>query len=214
MNVSFQLRVTAYKTIYKTEKQVTGSGSETAIYIDSDTKEPIEDHIELITNQADTLNYLKSHIMFFKKHNNDGTYSGLITPESTFTLIPDGNGGYTSSLTFAVDEGELQDKELSVFWVWPETLAETLLTTELQGNGKKPVCANTNDEVRNSFKDDPTKYLVDYNAAIDTDGALNSELTTNIIKQYYSRLSVEYNNADQNIGDNVGYILLELVALS
>ena len=217
INICFRLTVSPFKTNYILDESGNYVFSEGATTPDEST--PIS--IATDDDYTDVRNYLFSHILFFKKRtlvepasgSSYYTYSDLISLDEDFNLVYDSvNNIYTSTLTFDVDEGDvLQDKPLSIYWVWPETLAEAVLPENSQETGHHAVC--TGDEIINKLKANPSYFLKDYNAASDTGNTANADLTKEIIKQYYPRLSLEYNNADQEIGDNVGYILLSLAAM-
>ena len=216
INVKFKLEITPYINNYVLDENGNYTFAE-----GSDA--PIEDtpiSIAGNSNYTTVLNYLVSHIMFFKNRTEvtpqSGesyyTYSDLITLDNDFDLVYDStNHVYTSTLTFSSEESVLQDKELSIYWVWPETLAEAILPEAKQNPGYHAIC--TGDEILNKLKANPSYFLKGYNAATDTDNTTNANLTKSVIEQYYSRLSVEYNNADQEIGDNIGYIMLTLSAI-
>lgn len=215
INITFKIEIVPYRTNY-----VIGNDGNYVFSPGSDTPDestPIS--IATDNDYADVRNYLYSHLLFFKKRTTvtpqSGsayyTYSDLIPLGSDFELVYDSvNKRYTSTLTFTLDGETLQDEPLSIYWVWPETLAEAVLPEAKQNAGSHAVC--TGDEVLDRLKANPNYYLKGYNAATDTEGTVDANLTKDIIAQYYSRLSVEYNNADQEIGDNVGYILLTLSA--
>lgn len=214
VNVSFVLEITPYRTNYVLD----GSGN----YVfapGSDTPEestPIS--IADDNNFVDVRNYISNHLLFFKKRNTvtpqSGdpsyyTYSDLIPINSSFDLVYDSeNNRYTGTLVFENLSETLQDKKFTIYWVWPETLAEAVLPENKQNSGCHAVC--TGSEVFNRLKSSPASFLKDYSAS---DVGNAAELTTDIVSQYYSKLSVEYNNADQEIGDDIGYIMLTLSAV-
>lgn len=216
ITIRFKLEATPYKTNYKVDNDGNYIFSSGASVPDEDP--PIS--IATDPNYANVRNYLNSHILFFKHRtevtpqSGDSyyTYSDLISLGEEFDLVYDTtNSVYTNTLTFDINDGDLQEKPLSIYWVWPETLAEAILPEAKQNSGNHAVC--TDNEIINKLKDNPSYFLKDYNAASDTDNTANSDLSKDIIGQFYSRLSVEYNNADQEIGDNIGYIMLTLSAM-
>lgn len=213
IELSFKLDMIPYRTVYETD----GSG---AVILDGEGL-PTELEPEIITGNSDAVTYLKNHVLFFKERSGSPenyVYSGLIPMDETVQLIylpseEEGESGtYTSTLTFDKVAGELQEKEITIYWIWPETLAEAVLKGNQQASGVVPVCGNENLEIFNKLKENPSNFLDGYNNVIDTDGVANSDLTQTIIKNHYSKLSLEYNNADQIIGDNIGYLVLKLTA--
>lgn len=214
INISFKLNIVPYRTVYQTD----GSG---AIILDGNGL-PTELAPEKITGNNEAVGYLKNHVLFFK--NRTGTegnyvYSDLIPLDEVVELVyipseEEGEDGtYSATLTFDKVGNELQEKEITIYWIWPETLAEAVLPGNQQVSGGKPVCGSDNLEIFNKLKQNPGAYLDGYNNVTDTDGTANENLTQTIIKNHYSKLSLEYNNADQKIGDNVGYFVLQLSAL-
>ena len=216
ISIKFKLEITPYINNYVLD----GNGNYTFA---EGSNTPLEgDPISIAgnNNYSTVLNYLANHIMFFKNRtevtpqSGDSyyTYSDLITLDNDFNLVYDStNHVYTSTLTLSSEESVLQEKELSIYWVWPETLAEAILPESKQNSGYHAVC--TDDEILNKLKANPSYFFKGYDAATDTDNTPNTNLTKSIIEQYYPRLSVEYNNADQEIGDNIGYIMLTLSAI-
>ena len=213
INLDFKLDMIPYRTVYQTD----GSGT---VILDGEGH-PTELRPEIITGNNDAVTYLKNHVLFFKERSGtlgNYVYSGLIDLDETVQLIylpsedPGEPGTYTSTLTFDKVGDELQEKEITIYWIWPETLAEAALKGNQQTSGATPVCGSENLEIFNKLKANPSNFLAGYNNTIDTDGVANSDLTQTIIKNHYSKLSLEYNNADQMIGDNIGYIVLRLTA--
>ena len=211
INIRFKLDVIPYRTVYQTD----GSGT---VIIDDDNR-PIELAPEIITEPDEAVTYLNNHVLFFK--NRTGTvgnyvYSDLIPLNEAFELVfvpyAGGGGTYSDSLTFDKNNGELQEKEFTIYWVWPETFAEFALRANQQTGGSRPVCGDDNLETFNKLKLNPGNHLDGYNRATDTDNTPDESLTQDILKTHYSKLSLEYNNADQKIGDNIGYFVLQLTA--
>lgn len=213
INISFKLTLEPYKANYRLTADNKFEVDENNMPIELAPTSVADD-----SDYAEVMDYIKSHILFFKKRNTVGTgasayytYSDLIPVNTEFDLVYDSvSGTYKKELVFTVDDGDLQDKEFSIYWVWPETLAEAVLPENKQNTGKHCICPNN--EIFNELKKDPSKFLKEYDASKDTNNTADSALTQDLIYQYYSRLSIEYNNADQDIGDNIGYLLLELSA--
>lgn len=213
VSISFKISLEPYKTVYQTQVV---DGETVYVYADgADTPNELAP-VSVANNAdyADANKYIASHIMFFKGRTGEVgnyKYSGLITPGETFALVYDEDtASYTSELTFSKSGDDLTEKEFTIYWVWPETLAEAVLPETMQNKGSHAITNGT--EIISKLQNDPTAFLMGYNSANDTNGTSNANLSQAVIKNYYSKLSSEYNDADQEIGDNIGYILLTLEA--
>ena len=217
INIRFKLSIDPYKANYKLD----ASGN----IITDENNIPLQNAPTSIANDsnyATVISYLKSHVLFFKRRNpvkkSDNTtfshyiYSDLIPLDTEFNLVfDDESETYVNTLTFTLDGSEYQDEPFYIYWVWPETLAEAVLPETMQNNGKHSLCPDG--EIFDEFKKNPALFLNGYNSTDDTNGTANADLTQALVYQYYSKLSLEYNNADQEIGDNIGYFVLELNAI-
>ncbi|MCR5021792.1 hypothetical protein [Ruminococcus sp.] len=222
VRVSFKIDIKPYITEYQLKPKENDEDPD-EIYINPDTKQPVETGVVSIAGNseyADIESYIKSHIVFFKKRTphyktvedqeeqvlDYYTYSDLIPISENFNLVYDDvNDEYINTLDFTFDNenNEYKDEPFSIYWVWPETLAEAVLP-----DGKHHALCSDN-EILEKLIENPSQYLKDYTSA-DVD---NNELNADTITRYYSKLSLKYNNADQDIGDTIGYLLLELSAI-
>lgn len=158
------------------------------------------------------LKYLKSHIMFFKNRTGSSAegyqYSGFIDDITDFQLDP-------------VDGTE---NKFVIYWIWPNTFGQIALTgsTADQKYTQKALPV-LNTEGETADRSAVTDYIklkegnaskmfegseTDFNALIDSlytkrSGGTNYEAE-------YDSLSDGYNSADQIIGKNVDYTLVEL----
>jgi hypothetical protein len=202
VDISFKLHLTPYVVEYEKENG--------EYKLDANGK-LIEDRIISVEEDDDydaIVDYLKSHVMFFKKCEN-GKYSGLITLDQEFSLVYNSTEQrYVDELTFETENGIYQDAPFSIYWVWPETLAEAVLPQSMQKNGAQAISPDNNTEVLDKLVSSPGKFLKGFTA----NDVESQSITQNIIYRYYKKLGVEYNEADQEIGDNIGYLLLELSA--
>ena len=152
---------------------------------------------------------LNGHLLLFSDYNSEtGKYSGLI----------DFNG-----LNRLMQKTYTEVETVSIYWVWPETLAEVVLdegTAEQARNmrGKKNLCtAESRNDVIDFLKAHPDWFLLDpVNSERDWSSAISSSMTREAvittINNNYSLYSSYYNEADQCIGTNISYILLDMAA--
>mgnify|MGYP006899719161 FL=1 len=89
---------------------------------------------------------------------------------------------------------------MTVYWVWPETLGEAVL----ENSSKGVICQTINgtNEVLKKLNKDPGGFLKGYYG--------ESKLTQDDITKNYSRLSIQYNNADEDIGDYIMFLMAEM----
>ena len=207
VTISFNIEIVPYRANYRRD-------NDGNLIYDPQTGLPEEDEPTLIEDDPDAVTYLMSHVLFFRDRTTGSAgnyvYSDLIPLNDSFYLVP-GNNGYVGTLTFAKVNDVLQDREFTIYWVWPETLAEAVLPSTQQASGKYPICSDDDPEIFNFVKDDLGSYLMGFNAETDL-GSASATITQTAIKNHYSKLSAEYNNADQSIGDTVGCFILRLTA--
>ena len=151
-------------------------------------------------------NLLNGHILLFENYNeNTKKYSGLLTSDDFQRIM-----------------SETYDTEtiVSVHWVWAQTLAEIVLDDTNNAHkknlkGKKSLCSDQSDII-NMLKNNPTWFLLDP----DEPNKTWSEFTTSMlddtvvstINSNYALYSSYYNEADQCIGTNIAYLLLDMTA--
>lgn len=151
-------------------------------------------------------NLLNGHILLFKNFDsNTGKYSGLISADDFQRVM---------------SETYTQETTESVYWVWAETLAELVLDDTNNAHkknlrGKKSLCTDQSDIVK-LLKNNPAWFLLDP----ETPNRTWTEFTSttadatvvSTINSNYSLYSSYYNEADQCIGTNIAYLLLDMTA--
>lgn len=151
-------------------------------------------------------NLLNGHILLFEDYDSTtGQYSGLIS---------------TDDFQRIMSETYTQETTESVYWVWAETLAELVLDDTNNAHkknlrGKKSLCADQSDIIK-LLKNNPSWFLLDPETpnrtwteftSITDDATVVSTINNN-----YSLYSAYYNEADQCIGTNIAYLLLDMTA--
>lgn len=175
IKVNYNLKITPYKKQYPTDS-------------DGKTNYDAEPSpVALGESDKNLADYVDSHILFFRHY--DGKY---------YSDMIDDN--FEEEIKFTEnDGGELQPYEVTVYWVWPETLGEAVLA-----NSSKGVICQTikgTNEVLKKLNENPSGFLKDYEGG---------KLTQDDITKNYSRLSIQYNNADEDIGDYIMFLTAEM----
>lgn len=156
----------------------------------------IDDLTAVVSSDADydlLTGFLDGHILFFTSKDENGKYSGLI--DDTFT----------ETITFTKDaQGVAQPYPMTIYWIWPNTFEEEMLTDSDLGTGQKSVCST--DELLDKFADHPERFLDQFEAPE------NTTLDRDYIRSQKVVLNRKYNEADQIIGDEIGYLVVELTA--
>lgn len=176
IKVNYNLKITPYKKQYPT---------------DSDGKTDYDAEpspVALGESDKNLADYVDSHILFFR-HYDGKYYSDMIDDDFKEEINFDENS-----------DGELQPYEVTVYWVWPETLGEAAL----ENSGKGVICQTIDgtNEVLNKLNENPGSFLKGYYG--------ESKLTQDDITTNYSRLSIQYNNADEDIGDYIMFLTAEM----
>ena len=166
-------------------------------------------------------NYMKGHIIFFRNRRalaNDELngaadtslyYSGRITDSFTFNTADHAAVTWNGQTAY----------EVTIYWIWPNTFGQILLD-----NGSENLYGEAMFSSRQSGNTSPRTDLIDYIAnhpgyffsSADLLGKTAAELTTMMNATSLSKtnalltLSNGYNGADQVIGENVQFILVEL----
>ena len=151
-------------------------------------------------------NLLNGHILLFEDYDSTtGQYSGLIS---------------TDDFQRIMSETYTQETTESVYWVWAETLAELVLDDTNNAHkknlrGKKSLCADQSDIVK-LLKNNPTWFLLDPETPNRTwtefTSTTDDATVVSTINSNYALYSAYYNEADQCIGTNVAYLLLDMAA--
>lgn len=165
------------------------------------------DELQLLnsTDNSKILDLLNGHILLFgKRSGTSGAY------QYTDFLI-------SEDMTTRLKEAQYSGQEtVKIYWVWPDTLAEILLPSGSRYlNGKVPLCGNsaTNSAVKAYFKAHPEYLFYDeINQNNYSEIKAASDISVYLTDGHYEEYSSLYNNADQYIGTNVGYVLLYMNA--
>ena len=178
--------------------------------------EPTTEHqkeIDLVNSQIQAERYLNTHILFFKGTYNETNSKWDYNSADAFLnddMLSDGS----FSMTFPNVEANHQ-YEVRIKWIWPNTLKQMLF---ISGEGEaESVTSNATAiaEVQQYACDNFTALLkgVSDRSLMMTQNSDNSysfnstAATTNL-----DTLSRGYNKADSDIGNNVNYMLLTMVA--
>ena len=149
--------------------------------------------------------FISSHILFFYKGSDNKKH--LLTSE-----------GFTETVTSSDVNGE---KEVTLYWVWTATLKE-ILNANIEGLND----TDASKEVRRYFFEHPEDFLKpigtesfdDIKVTHNDDTAAEETAIANVIStkallgREYTQYGSKYNDADQAIGDNANYLLVELTA--
>lgn len=155
---------------------------------------------------TNTINYISGHIVFFENRDeSSGTYSSLI------------NGGtFTKEFTFTKGK----EQTVTIYWVWPETFGQFLLSsTDSNLSGKTTIFKN--DDEKTKFAENMITNYANYFVAdtIAENGALKSEYQTLIRNMAagatytiadFTTLNTAYNSADEVIGTTANRLFVEL----
>ncbi len=154
--------------------------------------------------------FLNGHILLFEgKDTTTGYYNGLIPTGSdgkrVFTREFELNGSYDADIN---DDGNNDAYEVDIYWIWPETLdtlvyySSSVATLICDRNATVPA-GEENDytKVVNNICTYPQYYLKGYSPS------------TTYTEQMVAGRNAMYNDADQDIGMNIEYVLLRLDAV-
>ena len=149
---------------------------------------------DLTAGEGDNDNYLvarnlmNGHLLFFDDYTNS-KYSDLID----FSIPGEAK----------VDFGNT--KTVTINWIWPETYADIV------DNEDTVIAADYLDDVVDYIVDNENYFFYNLNKSKVT-GLNEDELTSSAIvnENNYLPLSTGYNNADQCIGENVQFVLIEI----
>lgn len=190
MTLQYHMKITPYKKQYpvKENGEPNYEANPTAVRLTE------SDEDKLLAG------YVDSHILFFRYKGDNPNDKGN---EKYSMLIDD---SITEDITFEKDsEGNLQPYEVKIYWIWPETLGEAVLK---DSDTRTAVCATLADgknELLTKFNKNPSGFLNGYSFPSDNTSLTQEEITNN-----YPVFSICYNNADQEIGDNIMYLLAEM----
>ena len=192
----FSVEIKTDMTCFRTEYYETGSQAG----YQKDVFTEIEDNAA----NHDVLQYANNHITFYYLADEDDDD----TPE--MHLIKDG--------VFTVSNIS-QETEVTIYWAWAKNLIN-IIGTDVDG-----IDQNGATELRDAFFLNPSAFLEDVTGrenfnlltissnVDDFDEAVSDKvayLTANANRTTYNGYKSMYNNADQTIGDEVGYIMFEM----
>lgn len=158
-------------------------------------------------DQKTAFRYLNGHILFFEDRNVSGnveTYSGFIGTDGLKVHIPANTPA---------------GQNVTVYWKWVNTIDQIFLksTDDYQDY---PLFADANSDDRdnaiayiNEKYDDIFAEMDNTTSTVfETDGISYSYVTASANASFLSAILDNYNTADQIIGQNVDYFLLEMFA--
>ncbi len=164
---------------------------------------------ELSSEADESARFLNGHVLLFEGYDESTSfYSGLIPTGSdgkrVFSREFQLNGSYDAD----TDGDSASDAyEVDIYWIWPETLDALVYnsnstTTTICDRNAVASSGEDNDytKVVNNICTYPQYYLKNY--------SLNTTYTEALV----SGRNITYNDADQDIGMNIEYILLRLGA--
>ena len=153
--------------------------------------------------QKDARKYINGHILFFeyKTVDNKGheIYSGFIGADGVDITVPAGGSA----------------KSVTLYWKWVNTFDQIFLKTT-DSYYDYPLIANDNIDDREDLveyiQDNPSKLFADISSentlAVQSIDYINDHTNSTLL----SALNDGYNSADQIIGVNLRYFLIEMVA--
>ena len=182
LNIKLNLNITGYQATFELDN---------GVYYKTD------DSLTVVTDETIN-NFLSSHIYFFYKDSNNKKH--VITSE-----------GFNVSVS--------EETEVTLYWAWPPTLRE-ILDEDIEDLDD----ADASKEVKRLFFEHPDYFLkkvgsesfsdftVTHNVDSSVEDAAIAAVIDNVDGRHYSEYGAKYNDADQAIGDNVNYILVDLLA--
>ncbi len=202
LTVTYSLNLKAYKLSDAMKEQIALISNKIANNEVDENNQPytmptvtLDDLTELSSDSANenyskALDYIKGHILFFKNADNTGRF-----------VI-----GETQTVSFNC----ASDKTVPLHWVWPETLGNMVMTNSSYTN----VCQGEEKTALIShIQNNPPLFFVMNNLdsdMLDSSNHLNANVLGTDLTDYYPALNLAYNNADQVIGTDAQYILIEL----
>lgn len=145
----------------------------------------------------------KGHILFFKNKTN-GVYSDMITDKFTFEKL-----GAKKDTAYRVD----------IYWIWPEVIDQLILPeSDSLFSGKdygKIISDADTQTLITEMSANSECYFADNSIAdlgLMLDNISKGSADGSFDSDYYNKLNLKWNESDQFIGTNVGYIELKLTA--
>ena len=203
LQVTYSLNMRAFKLSDSMKEQIADISSKIANNVLDENDQPytlptvtFDDLTELSSDPEDenyskALDFIKGHILFFKNADNTGRF--MIGEDQTITF------------------NCAADRTVPLHWVWTETLGNMVMT----GGSYTNVCQGAEKNALIShIQNNPSLYFVMGNLdsdMLDANDHLESDVLGDELTDYYPILNLAYNNADQVIGTNAQYIMIELV---
>ena len=189
VDTTIKTNISCYKTDYYTSGADAGYQKDVFNPMDEETPD-----------DSEAIVFTKAHVMFFYKDNQNIEH--MVTEEGFNEL--------------AISS----DREVTLYWVWPEKLKNILeldvAGLDSNGNGAR--------ELRMYLLKNPEKFLAknseesssvfdDIRVPADADESAVQSKAAEILASNttYNPWGARYNNADQIIGDRVGYIMVESI---
>lgn len=145
----------------------------------------------------------KGHILFFGNKTN-GVYSDMITDAFTFE-----KPGAKKDTAYKVD----------IYWIWPEVIDQLILPkgdSLFSGKDYQKIISDADTQTLiTEMNADSACYFADTSIAelaLMLDNISKGSADNSFDIDYYNKLNLKWNEADQFIGTNVGFIELKLTA--
>ena len=161
---------------------------------------------EVVLQKKEALAFVQGHILFFRNKDENGYYSGFLGTDRSFKL----SDVYTeeNGTTFALGE----KKAVTVYWKWANTFEQMIYDSTY--SSYSPILRNASSTDRTNlysymqpsnnsmFSGLTGNDITNDLATVQTNGSGSSAAVT--------ELSNAYNDADQEIGDKVDFIMIEM----
>ena len=196
LNVDFTFNIRGYYAVIDpTTKEVTN-------LLDISTLTQAESGLTpaQIAEKQEALNYLKGHIFFFEEEGEPDILSDPYYYKKPIqnNLFPKDFGTVTKNVP----------QEVHIFWMWPRTLGQITLNSSAKRSGIPIVADGSTDKTKVITIVKNNKNIIFANSSSITDAMIENSGTD----ENFPILSRGYNDADQDIGSNVDYYLLEVTA--
>ena len=159
-----------------------------------------------VTDKKDALNFLMGHIFFFGKEGNPDAASNPHYYEEPI-----------ESTVYHIDIPNAEKGEaypVRIYWMWPRTLGQITLdydTASLRSG--IPIVKDGTAQTPSADKNAILRIVKNKKASIFKTTSTITDAMIDDSADYFSVLSRGYNEADQMIGTNVDYYLLEISAI-
>lgn len=152
------------------------------------------------TLSSQTIDILKGHILFFQNRinvTNGHNYTNKITDSFTYDLTQHES-----------DKTRIDGKDyylVTIYWIWPSTFAQVVC---LSGDGRLlhyiPINGTSSDVT------DMISYVAANPGEFFVFGEESYIFTSASMNQHFATFNEAFNNGDQNIGENVDYLFVEI----